>query len=126
MARPKPIDAQVFYELGEASWVLRRLTGQAIPIWLRRFELVWARGDCGQPRIEVCEDKQFKVVVGGIDVLRPDPDDLRFGVAYNKDHYVVTSGNQLLAHGPFRDGEHWLRDIPQRLKDAQTLEMQLS
>jgi hypothetical protein len=58
-------------------------------------------------------------LIGGIDVYRNSPDD---PVALNKDWYAVVTiadtDSMLLVRGPVHDSEHWLNEIPERLKGA--------
>jgi hypothetical protein len=121
--KPKPIEAHVFYELGKESWTAKQLVDQTVPPWLRRPDFsVYASGDCGLPRLEVWGGKLWRPIVGGIDVIRPDADDSRRGYPWNTDHYVVISGATLQAYGPFKiAGQHWLKEIPERLKRAGTM-----
>lgn len=60
--------------------------------------------------------------IGGIDVYRNAPDD---PVNLNKDWYAVISmpkdKTRLLIKGPIKDHEHWLDDIPDRLKGVKVL-----
>ncbi len=121
--KSKPIEAQVFYELGKESWTAKQLVGRAVPAWLRRPDFsVYASGDCGLPRIEVWSGKLRQPVVGGIDVIRPDANDARRGYPWNMYHYIVVSGATLQAYGPFKvAGQHWLKEIPEHLERAGTM-----
>jgi len=125
--RPKPIDASVFYELGKDSWEPRLLLDCAVPIWLRKPSFrVYASGDCSLPRAEEWDDKKFECVVGGIDVVRPDPKDFHYGIFWNIDHYAITSSGLLQAYGPFKNGrnlQHWLPEIPEHLKSTRVLDI---
>jgi hypothetical protein len=59
-------------------------------------------------------------LVGGIDVYRYAPDD---PVALNKDWYAVhaASDGVLRVHGPIRNAEHWLNEVPARYKGIEVL-----
>ena len=53
--------------------------------------------------------------VGGIEVYRNDPKDYPY--ILNKDVYAVISGispSGLIAQGPLKDDEHWLKQMPER------------
>jgi hypothetical protein len=53
--------------------------------------------------------------VGGVEVIRNDPKDNPY--IYNKDVYHIVSGintSGLIAYGPFKDDEHWLKQLPER------------
>lgn len=70
-------------------------------------------------------DKQYEGhKVGGMDVFR-DATGHREGVNWNKDHYVIIrnpkNGDALLMYGPLIDNEHWINEIPSRLKDVEIL-----
>ena len=120
--KPKPVTPKVFYDLGKDSWAAYQLVGQAVPEWLKKFEFVYASGDCGLPRTETWDGKIFKCVVGGIDAIKSDSKDVGLGYPWNMYHYIVTSGETLQAYGPFKiEGQHWLLQIPEHLKTAKTL-----
>jgi hypothetical protein len=59
---------------------------------------------------------------GGIDVYRNSRDD---PVELNKDWYAVVAipgtDTMFLVEGPFKDDEHWLNEIPKRLRGAEIL-----
>lgn len=59
-------------------------------------------------------------LVGGIDVYRRAPDD---PVALNKDWYAVRANADgvLRVHGPIRDAEHWLDEVPRRYEGIEVL-----
>ena len=61
-------------------------------------------------------------LIGGIDAYRLAPDD---PVELNKDWYAVIrhpdNDNMLLVDGPFQDDEHWIDELPQRLKGIEVL-----
>ncbi len=61
-------------------------------------------------------------LIGGIEVYRNAPDD---PFDLNKDWYAVVTlpetDSMLLVVGPNKDAEHWLNEIPERLKGAAIL-----
>jgi hypothetical protein len=65
-----------------------------------------------------------ETVMGGLDVFR-DSRNHQEGVNWNIDHYVIirdtVNGGALLMYGPFRDHEHWINEIPKRLKNVEIL-----
>jgi len=59
--------------------------------------------------------------IGGIDVYRGSTDD---PVALNKDWYAVlrnADAGAFLVEGPIRDREHWLDDLPERLRGIEVI-----
>lgn len=120
--REKPVESQFFYELWRHNGRAFRLSPETTPFWLRRFPHVYASGD-SMSRIEIWDELRFEAVVGGIDVIREDPKDYPKGIRFNKDHYVVTSGNLFVAYGPLRGEDHWLPEFPLGLKDIPYFEL---
>lgn len=61
-----------------------------------------------------------ETLIGGMDVYRHAPEDPK---QYNKDWYAIfrdqTDERVLLFQGPFKDNEHWLDELPERLKNAE-------
>ncbi len=123
--RPKSIDSEFFYELWKYKGQPYRLGGDSIPSWLRRFDYVYASGD-SLLRTETWDGLVFSSVVGGIDVLRPDPNDYHRGIRFNKDHYVVTSGGLFVALGPLKGHDHWLPELPDSLRTVNYLQFSRS
>ena len=120
--REKSIESEFFYELWKHNGRAFQLSPGATPIWLRRFPQVYASGD-SSGRVEIWDGFQFEAVVGGIDVIRDDPKDYSKGIRFNKDHYVVTSGNLFMAYGPLKGNDHWLPEFPTGLKDVPYFEL---
>jgi len=87
--------------------------------------MVAASGDFVEPIEEMLHERNIKGVIGGMDVIRWDEKDVKIGRPFNKDHYIVIksdSNNTLIIEGPFKDNEHWLPEIPERLEKARILE----
>jgi hypothetical protein len=61
-----------------------------------------------------------------MDVYRYDEKDLPRGYPINKDHYIIIldpkEDNALLVHGPLRDNEHWLEELPDLPDDILVIE----
>ena len=123
--RSKSIQPEFFYELWKHKGQPYRLGTDSAPSWLQRFEYVYASGD-SLARVEIWDDLKFENVVGGIDVIRDDPNDYHRGVKLNKDHYVVTSGNLFMALGPLKGDDHWLTELPKGLRFANYLKIKPS
>jgi hypothetical protein len=66
-------------------------------------------------------------IIGGIDVIRKDIKDEARGFPFNKDHYVIikSENSNLIIKGPLKDDEHWINDIPARLKNAKIYEVNI-
>lgn len=92
----------------------------------KKVAMVAASGDFTEPIGELLHERNISGVIGGIDVIRRDNNDIKIGYPFNKDHYVIfkstPSGDILIMEGPFKDNEHWLSEIPERLKNARVLE----
>ena len=59
--------------------------------------------------------------VGGVEIYRHSPDD---PVPLNMDRYtIVTTGDPetLAVDGPFKDGEHWVTEIPARYQGIKVI-----
>lgn len=123
--RPKTISKQEFQSIMKRNWVPVELTFDALPGWMKGIPesqraYVYASGSS----IGVADPKQATAIVGGVDVFRDgkghgDP------VNWNKDHYIIVkdpnNDEYLLTYGPLKDSEHWIDDIPKRLKGAEVL-----
>jgi len=121
-SKPKPVDPELIHKLKAADGLTLLLEGEAAPGWLNGLGIV-----CGSAafveRREILDGRGPIQVVGGIDVFRYDPDDLKFGKPVNKDHYFVTSGNTFQAYGPFkRENDHWLPKVPGYIRLVPVLE----
>jgi hypothetical protein len=116
-----------FSEVWERKWMPVQLLGDAVPTWMKGIpesviNCVYASG------IDIPGDAPTGYplpsgdLVGGVDVYRNAPDD---PVKLNKDWYAVIrtpdSEEMLLVAGPYKDHEHWINDIPERLKGAEVL-----
>jgi hypothetical protein len=85
-----------------------------------------ASGDFAEPIEEMLNGKRISGIVGGVDVVRWDKKDCKIGYPFNKDHYVILkSGSReiLVIEGPLKDSEHWLTELPKRLRHADVLEV---
>jgi hypothetical protein len=123
----KRMPYEQFYQVMDREWVPVQLMGTAIPEFLQNIpkELVHSvYGSATFMPTTAYSDPRIPSgnLLGGIDVYRHAPDD---PVELNKDWYaVVTIPNgesMLLVTGPFADAEHWLNEIPDRLKGAEIL-----
>jgi len=70
-------------------------------------------------------DPQYgKNKVGGMDLFRNAKNHSE-SVDWNKDHYVIIRdpkrNDELLMYGPLTDHEHWINEIPKRLKNVEIL-----
>ena len=125
--RIKLMPKSQFEDVMKRSWRPVQLTGDAIPELLdsipeERIQSIVASGTL-PPGIEYSGDAvPSGEIIGGIDVYRYAPDDQ---VELNKDWYaiVTVSGEDtmLLVSGPHRDDDHWLDEIPERLRGAEIL-----
>ena len=106
-----------------------RLVGGAIPRWAQNIPheilaYVFASGTQTVPPTTAYRSPRIPSgeLIGGIDVYRMAPDD---PVEFNKDWYAVLRCNGdssvLSVDGPFKDEEHWLDDVPERLQGLEVL-----
>lgn len=123
--RKMPIEQ--FEDVMKNKWIPVKLEDGSIPSFLEnipkdRLNSIYASGD-SIPGIVYCD----KIIpsgdlIGGIDVYRNASDD---PVNLNKDWYAVISmpndKTRLLIRGPIKDHEHWINDIPDRLKGVKVL-----
>jgi len=123
--RPKSITEAEFRPLKERNWRPVELAYNALPTWMKAIperQRVHVYGS-GSPLGEYGEQYQ-ETVMGGLDVFR-DSRNHQEGVNWNIDHYVIirdtVNGGALLMYGPFRDHEHWINEIPKRLKNVEIL-----
>ena len=123
--RPKPITKAEFRLIKERNWQSVKLTYDSLPEWMKAIPVpqrahVYASGGSKIKFNERYEGYE----VGGMDVFR-DAKDHPEPVNWNKDHYVIISNpetnDSLLMYGPFKDQEHWINDIPNRLKNVEIL-----
>ncbi len=128
--RVKQISKVEFAAIQNKNWVPSELVGDALPGFLQsipkeKIHKVMASGSCtpdlsGSYIIRIPSGE----LIGGIDVYRHAPDD---PVEFNKDWYAVirdvNNANIFLVEGPIKDDEHWLDEIPERLKGAEILDV---
>lgn len=106
-----------FGAVQDRNWTPVELVGEAVPTFLsnmprhKAFRFLAS----GESNIEA-----EGALVGGIDVYRHAPDD---PVALNKDWYAVRAAADgiLHVHGPIRDSEHWLNEVPERYNGVEVL-----
>jgi ribosomal protein L30E len=119
--RVKQMSKQEFANVAERQWVPVVLSGEACPRWMRGIpqkivRLVLASGIFNDPRVIEERGVTYSGLVGGIDIYRYDQNDESLGYPINKDHYVIIldqdNDDALLVHGPLRDHEHWISQLP--------------
>jgi hypothetical protein len=119
--RVKQMSKQEFANVAERQWVPVVLSGEACPQWMRGIpkeivRLVLASGIINDPRVIEERGVTYSGLVGGIDIYRYDQNDEPLGYPINKDHYVIIldqdNDDALLVHGPLRDHEHWISQLP--------------
>lgn len=125
--RIKKMPKAEFLKVMERKWIPVKLLEDARPTWMANIpddvmNCVYASGIdllTGMPSEYPLPSGEL---IGGIDVYRNAPDD---PVELNKDWYAVIhaveSEEMLLVAGPYEDHEHWINDIPERLKGAEVL-----
>jgi hypothetical protein len=125
--RVKPMPLGQFDEVMKREWRPVQLAGTAVPTWLQNIpgtvlHSVYGSGAPFLGTVYVGPGVPSAELVGGIDVYRYAPDD---PVELNKDWYAVVrvpgTASMLLATSPFKDAEHWLNAIPERLTGAEVL-----
>ena len=125
--RPKAMPLYEFEEVPKRTWAPLELVGNARPSWMCNIpsdvvHSVYASGS----GVGIPKPGNYSLpagdLVGGIDIYRNAADD---SVKYNKDWYAIVvdlgHDNMLLACGPYKDNEHWINKIPERLKEAEIL-----
>ena len=125
--RVKLMPQQKFAEVMKREWAPVKLVGEAVPEWLKGIPTgvvhsIYASGT-QLPGISYSNTAVSAAsLIGGIHVYRNAPDD---PVELNKDWYAVVaipnSDSMLLVLGPNKDAEHWLNEIPGKLKGAEIL-----
>lgn len=125
--RIKIMPPEQFEEVRRRNWAPVKLEGDAIPSWLRGIlgdvvDSIYASGTA-LPEMPFCDANiPSAQLIGGIDVYRKGQDD---PYDLNKDWCAVItlagSDGMLLVMGPVSDSEHWLDEIPDRLKGAEIL-----
>ena len=125
--RIKRMPLEQFTDVMKREWTPVQLAGMVIPTWLQNMpgsvlHSVYASGAPFAGTVYVGPGVPSADLVGGIDVYRNAPDD---PVELNKDWYAVVTvagtSSMLLVTGPFKDAEHWLNAIPERLVGAEVL-----
>lgn len=110
-----------FDKIAERQWVPVMLSGEGKPDWMKgipeeKVEFILASGTYINPIWAELNGTTYENAIGGIDVYRHDEKDVAKGFPVNKDHYILVvdpdEDNALLIHGPLRDNEHWLRQLP--------------
>jgi len=123
--RPKRITEEEFQPIMEREWQPVKLTDDTLPSRLRSIPEdqrchAYASGSCSGNYNQQYEGYK----VGGVDIFR-DARSHREPVDWNKDHYVIIrdlkNDNALLMYGPLKDNEHWINEIPDRLKNVEIL-----
>jgi hypothetical protein len=125
----KKMPLKEFEEILKRDWVPLQLAGDKIPEWAQSIPegvmgYAYASGTCNPDPQTIHKSKMISSgeLIGGIDIYRLAPDD---PVELNKDWYAVVrcpdDPTVLLVDGPIKDAEHWLNDIPERLKGAEIL-----
>ncbi len=119
--RVKQMSKQEFANVAERQWVPVVLSGEGCPQWMRGIPkdivgLVLASGIFNDPELIEESGVTYSGLVGGIDIYRYDKKDEARGYPINKDHYVIIldqdNDDALLVHGPLRDHEHWIYQLP--------------
>jgi hypothetical protein len=119
--RIKQMSKQEFATVAERQWVPVVLSGEACPRWMRGIpqkivRLVLASGTFNNPKVIEERGVTYSGLVGGIDIYRYDQNDESLRYPINKDHYVIIldqdNDDALLVHGPLRDHEHWISQLP--------------
>ena len=119
--RIKRMSKKEFKKVADRQWVPVMLLGEGRPDWMKgipdnKVEFILASGTFIEPRLVELNGITYSGVVGGMDVYRYDENDVSRRYPINKDHYILvlnpTEDNALLVHGPLRDNEHWLEELP--------------
>ena len=119
--RVTQMSQQEFANVAERQWVPVVLSGECCPQWMRGIPkdivgLVLASGIFNDPELIEESGVTYSGLVGGIDIYRYDKKDEARGYPINKDHYVIIldqdNDDALLVHGPLRDHEHWIYQLP--------------
>ena len=125
--RLKKMPEVEFLGVMERRWVPVELLGDARPKWMMNIprnviNCVYASGTSSGGDMRTGYSLPAGDLMGGIDVYRNASDD---PVKLNKDWYAVirpqNSKEMLLVAGPHKDHEHWINDIPKRLKGVEVL-----
>jgi hypothetical protein len=126
----KETSIQEIKEILQFMWIPVQVPQSKWPIWMRSIpeyiiNSVYASGCLSLPlEFNYKSDQVYSVaLVGGFDIYRNSPDD---PVELNKDWYALLQHSDyqcvILVDGPFKDEEHWLNEVPNRLKNAPILD----
>lgn len=126
MAKPKHIKTNDFKAVFAEDWAPVVLEGEAMPEFARAIHEAKRCCIIASGQYLATQPYSSRLVpsgqlVGGIDIYRHDPRDRE---PLNKDWYaVVATGdpNELVVDGPYRDREHWLREVPSRYERAKII-----
>ena len=130
MSRPrfKKMKEEEFRKILEKGrWVPYRLVGK-MPDWMKniptsKIHSIYASGSKVKPKKEAGYDN----VIGGMDIIRYAEE--KDGVRFNKDHVIIIKDPKnddmlLVIETPKEeDSEHWIDEIPERLKKAEIIEL---
>ena len=129
--KTKQMDKVEFAKVANRDWARAKLVGYGRPLWMKNIpdeivEFVLASGTFVDPRLVEFNGTTYSGAIGGIDVYRYDQDDLSKGYPYNKDHYIIvldpSNNDALLVHGPLKDHEHWIEELPDLPDDIIVIE----
>ena len=126
--RKKCMTEEEFITVLSNEWKPINLKNGERPKWMKNIPkekicAVFASGSYEQKNPENDGNSTEQNQIGGIDVYRYAEE--KDGVILNKDWYRVIQNPDdtalLLVLGPFQDKEHWINNIPDRLKHAKVL-----
>ena len=123
--RNKKMPLTQYEHVLDRKWTPVQLLGKSRIEWMKNIpshlvDSVYASGSCTST-MNYTGDYPLPSgdIIGGMDVYRTAKDD---PVELNKDWYAVIvdkeNDNMLLVCGPIKDDEHWIDEIPERLKGA--------
>lgn len=127
----KRMPRKEFNKIADRDWVPVMLIGDGKPSWMMgipedKVDFILASGAYLNPVIAELNGITYEDAIGGIDIYRYDQKDVAKGFPINKDHYILVvdphEDNALLIHGPLRDNEHWLRQLPNLPGDIEVIE----
>lgn len=120
--RTKRMSKKEFEKIASRQWVPVMLSGEGRPDWIKgipedKVEFILASGTYIDTQLAELNGVTYSGAVGGMDVFRHDENDESKGFPINKDHYILVldpnEDNALLVHGPLKDNEHWLEELPE-------------
>ncbi len=121
----KIVESTIITDIAARDWIpYRILSGNLFPgigsIPSHLIHAVYASGNMFSTATYRSEVIPSGKLIGAAEIYRygfGDP------VRFNKDVYALvrlpSSGFMVYADGPFRDHEHWINEIPQRLNEAE-------